>query len=155
TSIAFAAFRGFLPEGVDAIVRQGAVSFDGNVGRSKEGVVSLVGDARLAGLSLRGQPANGKFHFKGSLDPRSNALAASIDGLDVEGAGTRLGGTASFATAPPHGEFDLQGDRLDLDAILGGAPAGGATGGGPKGGGPSSTEPPAQSAESAELMPSD
>src|SRR5262249_5243049 len=126
TSIAFSGFRGFLPEGVDAIVRQGAVSFAGDFSRSTEGVVSLAGDARLAGLSLRGKPADGKLHFKGSLDPRSEALEASIDKLDLEGAGTRLGGTASFGTAPPHGAFDLQGDRLDLDAILGGPPSSGA-----------------------------
>jgi AsmA protein len=144
TSIPFAAFRGFLPEGVDAIVGQGAMTFAGDVGRSAEGVVNLAGDARLAGLSLRGHPASGRFHLKGSLDPRSEAIAASIDGLDLEGAGTHVGGTASFGTAPPHGEFDLQGDRLDLDAILGGKPSEGA---------PPSAEP-SPAAQGAE-MPSD
>jgi AsmA protein len=142
TSIPFAAFRGFLPEGIDAIVGQGAMTFVGDAGRSEQGVVSLAGDARLADLSLRGRPASGRFHVKGSLVPDSGALSVSIDGLDLEGAGTRVGGTASFGTAPPHGEFDLQGDRLDLDAILGGKSA------------PPSTEPP-PSAQSPDWMPSD
>jgi AsmA protein len=144
TSIAMGAFRGFLPEGVDAIVGRGAASFEGDVSRSHEGVLSLAGNARFTGLSLQGRPASGKLHLKGSLDPRSDALSASIDGLDLEAAGTRLGGTASFGTTPPHGEFDLQGDQLDLDAILGGAPSKG----------PPSTAP-AQPAEGTDWLPSD
>jgi AsmA protein len=123
TSIAFAAFRGFLPQGVDSIVHQGSVTIDGDVHQSNDGVLGMAGDVRLADLSLRGKPASGKSHFKLSLDPRSDALTGAFDGLDIEAEGTRLGGTASFGTTPPRGEFDLSGDRLDLDAIIGAGPA--------------------------------
>jgi AsmA protein len=124
TSIAFAAFRGFLPQGIDSIVHQGTVTVDGDVHRSNDGALGVAGDLRLANLSLGGKPASGKSHFKGSLDPRSEALTGSFDGLDIEAEGTRLGGSASFGTAPPRGEFDLAGDRLDLDAVIGGTAAG-------------------------------
>jgi AsmA protein len=123
TAIALSALRGFLPEGLDAIVHQGSVTIDGDVHRSNDGVLEMAGDVRLADLSLRGKPAGGKSRFKVSVDPRSDALAGSLDGLDLEAEGTRLGGTVSFGTAPPRGNFDLTGDRLDLDAILGAAPA--------------------------------
>ena len=142
TSIAFAAVRGFLPEGVDAIVNRGTMTIDGNVNQAKDGAFGLDGNVRLADLSLGGKPASGKLHVKGSLDPKSEALAGSIDGLDLEAEGTRLGGTASFATTPPRGEFDLQGEQLDLDAIVGG-------------GAGASTEPPSKPAEGSDWMPSD
>src|SRR5262249_24974645 len=124
SSVAFATFRGFLPEGVDAIVGQGSVTAEGDIHQTKEGALSLAGDVDLADLALRGKPASAKMRFTGSLNPRSEALAVSIDGLHLETVGTRLGGTASFGTAPPRGEFDLQGDRLDLDTIVGGSAAG-------------------------------
>jgi len=140
TSIAFAAVRSFLPEGVDAIVSRGTVTIDGNVNQTKSGAFVLDGNVRLADLSLGGKPASGKMHVKGSLDPKSEALAGSIDGLDMQAEGTRLGGTASFATTPPRGEFDLQGEQLDLDAIVGGG---------------ASSEPPSKPVEGSDWMPSD
>src|SRR5260370_23433593 len=73
TSIAFAPFRGFVPQGIDAIVRQGTVTFDGDVSQNENQAFSVAGNARLADLSLRDRPASAKMHLNGSLDPRSQA----------------------------------------------------------------------------------
>ena len=70
TSAALARFRAFLPEGLDSMLRQGAVNLRANVDQSSNGTWALTGDIDLANLTLQNQPARASTHFKAGFTPR-------------------------------------------------------------------------------------
>ncbi len=82
------------------------------------------GFSDLRALRVRGQPADGKFAFKTTIDPGSEQTGRiDVQDLALNGPGLDLTGNAWVQLEPMRGEFALEGQYLDLDTLLGVMPA--------------------------------
>lgn len=146
-AVSFSQLEGFLPAGVAAVVTGGQVRLDAELSTREDGVYAVALDGGLERLSLRGQPASGSFRGVAEVPKgKPSALALTISEAKVTGPGVDLVATARLAGLPPaKATFDVQGQRLDLDALLGALPPSAPEAApAPKGQGPLSPELQAQ-----------
>jgi len=110
---------GLLPAQVDAYINGGRLSTNLKVTTVTPHHYALVGDAKLDQLTVRGSPSSGSFRLTATVDPtQKNGLSAQLSAIKLQGPGIDLSGNASFA-APERVRFALEGQRLDLDTLLG------------------------------------
>ncbi len=114
---------GLLPAGLDKLVQAGTFSLAGKLFSPEGGGYAARGSAQLEELALREGKARSSFNFLASSAPQAPGLTVALEEIQLDGPGTKLGGRASFSTTPPRGDFDLQGEQLALDVILGALPA--------------------------------
>jgi AsmA protein len=124
TAIPFSQLEGFLPAGLAAVVTGGQVNLDARISTGEDGLYTVAVDGGLAQLALRGQPASGSLRAVATA-PKGNpkALTVEVSDAKVTGPGVDLVATARLEGLPPaKATFDVSGQKLDLDALLGALP---------------------------------
>jgi uncharacterized protein involved in outer membrane biogenesis len=122
-SVAIGALAGLMPAGLNNLVRDGTLSLDAEIFPPQDGGYAARGSAQLEDLALREGQARSSFDFLATSTPQAPGVTVELEEIRFDGPGTKLGGRASFSTAPLQGDFDLQGEQLALDVILGALPA--------------------------------
>lgn len=126
-ALALERIRALLPGELGAIVRGGTVSLDAKLVTGDGPAYRVEGTGDLRDLSLRGQPASGRFRAALAWSPaRPDAARADLTDVVLRGPGVDLGGHASLETSPLRAWFVLTGPLLDLDAVMGILPEGSA-----------------------------
>lgn len=126
--------RSYLPSGFSELVQGGAVSGEATLSSAPGGEWVMEGPLRIDQMALRGEAASAQTQLR-MLLPMWNpdAFVVQLSGLTVKGPGLDLGGSVRVNGLPLEVTFALEGDLLDLDALLAalpGAPAETGTGGG-------------------------
>lgn len=122
-AVPFSQLEGFLPAGLAAVITGGEVNLDAELATT-EGSYTVFADGAVERLALRGQPASGEFQAEVELPKgQPEALSVRVSRARVTGPGVDFTAQAQLAGLPPsRGSFDVDGRRLDLDALLGALP---------------------------------
>lgn len=117
------AFAGMLPPGVNETVTGGRVHLEARLDSLEDRTWTMSGPVRIEGLLLRGEEAEMAFDLAGAMHPADErTLEVRFDALRMRGPGLDLAGSARVAGEPMRASFELQGERLDLDALIAALP---------------------------------
>jgi AsmA protein len=119
-SLALAKLEGFLPAQFSQMTSGGVLSTKASLATSADGRYTATGQASLRDLDVRGSPSSGSFKFVASMNPKaSDSLSAEVTDLTLQGPGIDLSGKASYVASAHRIRYDLRGQRLDLDTLIG------------------------------------
>lgn len=121
--VGVSAFKKFLPPDSAALFTGGVANGRIELSTTERKHYAVAGDVQVHALRLRGEPANGGFHFKSTIDPaKAEAAVIHFDQASMKGPGVDLGGTATVSLQPMAVEFAVKGPLLDLAQLMSALP---------------------------------